>query len=453
MCDIKMPKIKIVGIGGAGCNMVNLLLKQEIKGIEYFVADSDKETLGLSSCENKIKLPTVGSSWLLMAQDIFKAVITDADMVVMISGLGGYIGSTFTPILAEVAKGMNTMTVAVVATPFEFEGKARMTKCVESLERLKTFTDTVIVVPNHRVKKIVPKTTSMKTALSVIDTVIFEAVNCIASSIFEPGLINVEYEDVALILKGGGLAYLGVGIGEGENSIQDAIKSAINNPMSSTKINTAKRILLSVTGGTDLDVQNALEIANAVRNAVDADANIMFSMKIEESWTSKIRLAIIGLTDEKETISKPKIEVQKDHFERKFNNELSSVLTKAEELAAQFNTAYVASEHIVYAMLLTDCKAGEILKACGCVQEIYERFFIKSLSFECAINGFTPRMKSILQHAEEDVILKKGYGTEVGTEYVLYATISGECLAYKILEAIGVNIKQLREMLQDEIDS
>ena len=182
MCDIKMPKIKIVGIGGAGCNMVNLLLKQEIKGIEYFVADSDKETLGLSSCENKIKLPTVGSSWLLMAQDIFKSVITDANMVVMISGLGGYIGSTFTPILAEVAKGMNTMTVAVVATPFEFEGKARMTKCVESLERLKTFTDTVIVVPNHRVKKIVPKTTSMKTALSVIDTVIFEAVNCIASS-------------------------------------------------------------------------------------------------------------------------------------------------------------------------------------------------------------------------------------------------------------------------------
>lgn len=453
MCDIKMPKIKIVGIGGAGCNIVNLLLKQEIKGIEYFFADSDNETLGLSSCENKIKLPTVGSSWLLMAQDIFKAVITDADMVIMISGLGGHIGSTFTPILAEVAKGMNTMTVAVVATPFEFEGKARMAKCVESLERLKTFTDTVIVVPNHRVKKIVPKTTSMKTALSVIDTVIFEAVNSIASSIYAPNLINVEYEDVASILRGGGLAYLGVGIGEGENSIQDAIKSAIYNPISSTKINTAKRILLSVTGGADLDLQNASVIADAVRNAVDADANILYSMKIEQSWTSKIRIAIIGLTDEKVSIDEPKIEVRMVSEEQKFNDELNSVLAKAEELAATFNTAYIASEHIVYAMLLTDCKAGEILKACGCVQEIYERFFVKSLSFECVINGFTPRMKSILQHAEEDVILQKGYGTEVGTEYVLYATISSECLAYKILKAMGVNMQLLIDMLKDAINS
>lgn len=453
MCDIKMPKIKIVGIGGAGCNIVNLLLKQEIKGIEYFFADSDNETLGLSSCENKIKLPTVGSSWLLMAQDIFKAVITDADMVIMISGLGGYIASTFTPILAEVAKGMNTMTVAVVATPFEFEGKSRMAKCVKSLERLKTLTDTVIVVPNHRVKKIVPKTTSMRTALSVIDMVIFEAVNCIASSLYEPNLINVEYEDVASILRGGGLAYLGVGVGEGENSIQNAIQSAIHNPISSTKINTAKRILLSVSGGTDLDLQNASIIADAVRNAVDADANIMYSMKMEESWTSKIRIAIIGLTDEKVTIDEPKIEARMNSEENRFNDELSSVLTKAEELSSKFNTSYIASEHLVYAMLLTDCKAGEILKTCGCVQEIYERFFVKSLSFDIAIKGFTPRMKAILQHAEEDIILKKGYGVTVGTESILYAIISFECLAYKILNAMGVNMNQLREMLKDEIDS
>lgn len=457
MCDIKMPKIKIVGIGGAGCNIVNLLLKQEIKGIEYFVADSDEEVLKSSKYANKIEtlsiLNSEGGAWLKSIQQRFQEATEDADMVVMISGLGGYVGSTFTPLLAEVVKGMGIMTIAVVATPFEFEGKARMAKCVESLERLKTFTDTVIVVPNHRVKKIVPKTTSMKTALSVIDTVIFEAVNCIASSIFEPGLINVEYEDVALILKGGGLAYLGVGIGEGENSIQDAIKSAIHNPMSSTKINTAKRILLSVTGGTDLDLQNASEIANAVRNAVDAEANIMFSMKMEESWTSKIRIAIIGLTDEKVTIDEPKIEARMNSEENRFNDELSSVLTKAEELSTKFNTSYIASEHLVYAMLLTDCKAGEILKTCGCVLEIYERFFIKSLSFDIAIKGFTPRMKAILQHAEEDIILKKGYGVTVGTESILYAIISSECLAYKILNAIGVNMNQLREMLKDEIDS
>lgn len=457
MCDIKMPKIKIVGIGGAGCNIVNLLLKQEIKGIEYFVADSDEEVLKSSKCANKIEtlsiLNSEGGAWLKSIQQRFQEATEDADMVVMISGLGGYVGSTFTPLLAEVAKGMGIMTIAVVTTPFEFEGKSRMTKCVKSLERLKSLTDTVIVVPNHRVKKIVPKTTSMKTALSVIDTLIFEAVNSIASSIYEPNLINVEYEDVASILRGGGLAYLGVGIGEGENSIQDAIKSAIHNPTSSTKINTAKRILLSVTGGSDLDLHNASVIVDAVHNAVDADANILYSMKIEQSWTSKIRIAIIGLTDEKVSIDEPKIEVRMGSEEQKFNDELNDVLTKAEELATQFNTTYIASEHLVYAMLLLDCKAGEILKACGCRQELYERFFVKSLSFDVAIKGYTPRTKMILQHAEEDAILKKGFGTMAGTEHVLYDAIGYDTLACKILRAMGVNMQLLIDMLKDAINS
>lgn len=456
MCDTKLPKIKIVGIGGAGCNIINRLLKREIKGIEYYIADSDEEVLKSSSCSNKIETLSVfddGITWLKTIQQQFQETIQDADMVVMISGLGGYVGSTFTPLLAEVAKSIGIMTIAVVATPFEFEGKTRMTQCVKSLERLKTLTDTVIVVPNHRVKKIVPKTTTMRTALSVIDTVIFEAVNSIASSICEPSLINVEYEDVAQILKGGGLAYLGVGVGEGENSIQDALKRAIYNPISSTKINTAKRILLSVTGGTKLDLQNATTIADAVRNAVDADTNILFSMKIEESWTNKIRIAIIGLSDEKTIVDEPKDEVQMDSGEKKFNAELSSVLAKAEELAAQFNTTYIASEHLVYAMLLVDCKAGEILRACGCGQELYEKFFVMSLNFDVAIKGYTPRTKMILQHAEEDAILKNSFGAWAGTEHVLYDAIGYDTLACKILRAVGVNMQLLIDMLKDAIKS
>ena len=122
MCEIKMPKIKIVGIGGAGCNIVNLLLKKEVKGLEYFFADSTEDMLRPSSVETRIKLPATGSSWLMMAPDFFKAVVTDADMIVIISGLGGYVGYTFTPILAEVAKGMGIITIDVVVTAFEFEG-------------------------------------------------------------------------------------------------------------------------------------------------------------------------------------------------------------------------------------------------------------------------------------------------------------------------------------------
>ena len=457
MCDIKMPKIKIVGIGGAGCSIVNHLLKQEIKGIEYFIADSDEETLKSSNCTNKIEtlsiLNSEGGAWLKSIQQRFQETIQDADIVVMISGLGGYVGSTFTPLLAEVAKDLDIMTIAVVATPFEFEGKTRMANCVKSLERIKAFTDTIIVVPNHRVKKIVPPTTTMKSALSVIDTVIFEAVNCIASSVYEPGLMNVEYEDVVSILKGGGLAYFGVGVGDGENGIQDAVKRAIHNPMSSTKINMSKRILLSVTGGTALDLQNASIIADAVRNAVDADANILYSMKIEERWTSKIRIAIIGLADEKVKINEPKIEVHISGIEKKFNDELSGVIAKSEELAMQFNTTYIASEHLVYAMLLVDCKAGEILRACGCSQELYERFFVKSLSFDVAIKGYTPRTKMILQHAEEDVTLKNGFSATVGTEHVLYDAIGYDTLASKILRAMGVNMQLLIDMLKDAINS
>ncbi len=457
MCDIKMPKLKIVGLGGAGCNIVNLLLKQEIKGIEYCIADTDAETLSLSSCTNKIELLSIiddsDGARLRLMKERFQVAITDADMVVIISGLGGYVGSTFTPILTEIAKSVGILTIAVVATPFEFEGKTRMAKCVESLETLKTVIDTVIVVPNHRVKKIVPKSTPMRTALSVIDTVIFEAVNCIASSICEPNVINVEYEDVVSILKGGGLAYLGVGIGEGENNIQDAIERAIHNPLSSTEISTAKRVLLSVTGGIDLDLQNATMIAEVVHNAVDADANIVFSVKIEQNWTSKIRIAIIGLAEEQVTTVEPKIEVNIEGFGQNFNDELKSVLTQAEELALKFNTSYIASEHIVYAMLLTDCKAGELLNSCGCVQELYERFFVKSLSFDVAIKGYTPRTKFILQHTREDVILKKDYNAEAGTEHVLYKIISRDSLACKILSAMGVNMRLLKDMLEEAIDS
>ena len=157
MCDTKLPKIKIVGIGGAGCNIINRLLKREIKSIEYYIADSDEAVLKSSSCANKIETLSVlddGITWLKSIQERFQEIIQEADMVVMISGLGGYVGSTFTPLFAEVAKSIGIMTIAVVATPFEFEGKTRMTQCVKSLERLKTLTDTVIVVPNHRVKKI-----------------------------------------------------------------------------------------------------------------------------------------------------------------------------------------------------------------------------------------------------------------------------------------------------------
>lgn len=190
-----------------------------------------------------------------------------------------------------------------------------------------------------------------------------------------------------------------------------------------------------------------------VRNAVDADANILYSMKIEESWTSKIRIAIIGLADEKVIVNEPKVEVQMDSGEKKFNDELSNVLAKADELAAQFNTTYIASEHLVYAMLLLDCRAGEILKACGCRQEIYERFFVKSLSFDIAVKGYTPRTKMILQHAEEDVILKKGFGALPGTEHVLYDILGYETLACKILKAMGVNMQLLVDMLNDAINS
>ena len=176
-------------------------------------------------------------------------------------------------------------------------------------------------------------------------------------------------------------------------------------------------------------------------------------MKIEERWTSKIRIAIIGLADEKVKINEPKIEVHISGIEKKFNDELSGVIAKSEELAMQFNTTYIASEHLVYAMLLVDCKAGEILRACGCSQELYERFFVKSLSFDVAIKGYTPRTKMILQHAEEDVTLKNGFSATVGTEHVLYDAIGYDTLASKILRAMGVNMQLLIDMLKDAINS
>lgn len=454
MCEIKRSKIKIIGVGGAGCNIIHRLLKNTIDGIDYYVTDSDEEVLSNSKCENKVKADSTCESWAELLCGSFEAIIADADMVIIVSGLGGLFGSTFTPMLVGSAKELNKVAIVIGTIPFEFEGKPRMAKCIHSLEQLKKLSIPLILIPLHKLKLFVPKTTTMKVAISISDAVIDEAVKCIVLPVCKEGAINVEYSEIAEIFQTGGLAYFGVGIGEGDNYVQNAVKGAINNPLSVTKLNTVNKILVDVTVGLGL-LQDVQSVAEAVYKATDTNSFITFTARYNENWGNKIHVSIIGIPD---TITINRVEnvspLDKSvYFNDHLNEELKRVLSEAEKLSKQCDTAYIASEHIVYAMLSTNCKAGLILKSSGCSEDIFGRFFYKSLNCTQAIKGYTPRTKRILWNAQEDVILTRGADAEVGTEHILYSIISCESLAYRILVAMGINIKELKEKLEREINS
>ena len=299
--------IKVVGIGGGGCNAINRMVDAGLQGVTFIGVNTDRQALSRCKAEIKVQLgekitggrgaganPEVGQKAAEESIDEIIANIQDADMVFITAGMGGGTGTGATPIIAKASMDCGALTVAVVTKPFTFEGKKRWNRAAKGIQYLSNFVDSLVVIPNDKLIDSSDKNTSMLEAFAMADDVLRKGVQGISDLISEYGLVNVDFADVRTIMEGRGVAHMGVGTGEGEDRIEQAITNAINSPLLETSIAGAKSILLYVTGGYDMGMLDINTIADRVQGEADADANIIFGATISEDMTDKISVTIIA---------------------------------------------------------------------------------------------------------------------------------------------------------------
>ena len=299
--------IKVVGIGGGGCNAINRMVDAGLQGVTFIGVNTDRQALSRCKAEIKVQLgekitggrgaganPEVGQKAAEESIDEIIANIQDADMVFITAGMGGGTGTGAAPIIAKASMDCGALTVAVVTKPFTFEGKKRWNRAAKGIQYLSNFVDSLVVIPNDKLIDSSDKNTSMLEAFAMADDVLRKGVQGISDLISEYGLVNVDFADVRTIMEGRGVAHMGVGTGEGEDRIEQAITNAINSPLLETSIAGAKSILLYVTGGYDMGMLDINTIADRVQGEADADANIIFGATISEEMTDKISVTIIA---------------------------------------------------------------------------------------------------------------------------------------------------------------
>ena len=300
-------RIKVVGVGGAGNNAVNRMIEAKIDCAEFVVVNTDSQILALSPCENKIQIgaqltkglgagadPDVGRAAAEESKDVLQDVIKGTDLLFITAGMGGGTGTGAAPVIAKMARDMKILTVAVVTEPFVFEGKKRMENTVKGLENLKKYVDTLIVIPNDKIRTIIDKNTTMTEALRVADDVLKQGIRGLAELIVNPSLINLDFADVKTILKDKGVAHLGVGVAKGANRIIEAVRVAVNSPLLETTIEGARGVILNVVGGNDLTFAEVADAAELVRSVVDHGANIIFGARIDPNVHEEVEITVIA---------------------------------------------------------------------------------------------------------------------------------------------------------------
>lgn len=300
-------KIKVVGVGGSGGSAINRMIKSKIKGVEFIAVNTDVQALHYSQAPIKLHIgktvtrglgagmnPDLGRQAAEESQNEIREVLKGADMVFVTCGLGGGTGTGASPIIAEIARDMGALTVAVVTKPFSFEGAQRKAIAEKGLEELEGRVDTIIVIPNDRLLQIIDKKTSLLEAFDVCDEVLKSGVSGISELITIPGLINVDFADVKAIMAGAGEAMMGIGIGSGENRAVEAAKAAISSPLLDLSIDGAKGVLFTVTGGTNLTMHEVNEAAKIITGQADQDAKIIFGAVINESLKDEVKITVIA---------------------------------------------------------------------------------------------------------------------------------------------------------------
>ncbi|HEY8499630.1 MAG TPA: cell division protein FtsZ [Clostridia bacterium] len=318
--DIDMDnfaRIKVVGVGGGGNNAVNRMIDAGLRGVDFIAVNTDKQALFLSKANTKIQIgekltkglgsganPEIGERAANESRDEIAMAIKDADMVFVTAGMGGGTGTGAVPVIAQIARELGILTVGVVTKPFMFEGRKRMQYAEKGVENLKVVVDTLVTIPNDRLLQITDKKTSMLEAFRIADDVLRQGVQGISDLIAVPGLINLDFADVKTIMLETGLAHMGIGRGSGENKAEEAAKQAISSPLLETSIEGARGVLLNITGGPDLGLQEVNLAAELIQRSADAEANIIFGAVIDENLKDEMLITVIATGFDKNPVLK-----------------------------------------------------------------------------------------------------------------------------------------------------
>ena len=299
--------IKVIGVGGGGSNAVNRMIRAEMMGVEFIAVNTDAQALLQSDAPHKIRIgdkltrglgagadPQVGQRAAEEDSEKIYEALKDADMIFITAGMGGGTGSGAAPVIAEIAKDLGSLTVGVITKPFSFEGVRRKLVAEQYSEALKEKVDTLITIPNDRLREVVDKKTSIVDAFRVVDDVLRQGVQGISDLITVPGLINLDFADVKTIMRDAGSSMMGIGIGTGENRAVEAARAAVMSPLLEVNITGARGILFNVTGGSDLGLFEVNEAAEVIREAADAEANIIFGTVIDDRMRDEVKVTVIA---------------------------------------------------------------------------------------------------------------------------------------------------------------
>ena len=300
--------IKVIGVGGGGNNAVNRMIASGLKNVDFIAVNTDLQALKLSSSETKMPIgtkltgglgaggnPDIGENAAIESTEELRNVLRGADMVFITAGMGGGTGTGAAAVVAQIARELEALTVAVVTKPFSFEGAKKMKLAEQGIERLRNAVDTLIVIPNQYLLKIVERKTPIKEAFRIADDVLRQGVQGISDLITEAGEINIDFADVRTVMKGKGDALMGIGTGSGDNRAVDAATNAINNPLlEDARIEGAKGILVSVTGGEDFSLAEYEEILNIITTNADEDAMIISGTATDVSLEDEVKVTVIA---------------------------------------------------------------------------------------------------------------------------------------------------------------
>ena len=319
-------RIKVIGVGGGGNNVVNRMVRSGTRGVDFVAVNTDKQALNVSSATYKIQIgeklthgqgagsdPEVGRKSAEESRAQISKALEDTDMVFITAGMGGGTGTGGAPIVAEIAREQGILTVGVVTKPFGFEGRRRMQQAEKGIEELQGKVDSLVIIPNERLKHATDQKITFANAFEIADDVLRQAVQSISDLIRDTGFINLDFADVTAIMKNAGMAHMGVGRAAGKGKAEEAARMAISSPLLETSIHGARGVLINVTGSMDIGLEEVEQAASLVQDAVHPDALTIFGATFDESMDDEIRVTVIatGFADGKSTAAAAPAEEKK----------------------------------------------------------------------------------------------------------------------------------------------
>src|SRR5262247_2654078 len=314
------PRITVIGVGGAGGNAVNNMIRSNLEGVEFMVTNTDAQALAQSICDRRIQLglnitqglgagsrPDIGRAAAAEALELIISELQGSNMVFITAGMGGGTGTGAAPVVARAAREQGLLTVGVVTKPFHFEGAHRMRLAEAGLQELQEVVDTLIVIPNQNLFRVANEKTTFADAFHMADTVLYSGVRGITDLMVMPGLINLDFADIRTVMSEMGKAMMGSGEAEGENRAVAAAEAAISNPLlDDVSMKGARGVLINITGGFDMTLFEVDEAANRIRDEVDPEANIIFGSTFDKVLEGKVRISVVATGIEAEAVTQPR---------------------------------------------------------------------------------------------------------------------------------------------------